>query len=1016
MNSLPESCKGCPLYDNHIGLGFMSPEGTGSSGVLVVAEALGDHEAQASLPLRPNAPAGSVFQGILRRMSGVDRNQFTITNSIWCRPGRYNFLDGAPYEFAAIEHCQQYNASLVRERRPRAIVTLGGIPTRTITGYSGEKQGITLIRGFALESSRPEYFVDGHPVPVIPTYHPSFLMRASKSRSKDKEVGGKVEKAVGGMGLTGVMMRDIKLAMDIAKFGMPEKVQFTAINGDQETMEWLISEAEAHPEWDLAWDIETPHSLAKAADESEIDSIKANILQIQFALNSGIGYVFPGFDVEWVKEGSRRLLAGRNRKLTWNGWKFDDKVVASYGLTIGGVNVDLMSAWAWLQPDLPKSLQYVTSFYAPTMRPWKHLNQVGDLTYGASDVIAPHLIAEGVFEALKAKGLWQSYERHVLFLRDEMVEAQRRGFPVDNVRHEAFEVKIDAEIGKITKQFPDLVPGSLLPLEPKADKKKKLVGVGYVGIPRQIKEFLNEAGDPIDGSDRVVIREEVPVLDEETGAEIGLETRHVLYTRRVVEVMDRESMETSSLLRWVRVLPFSANSGPQKIAYIQLKRDEEIQKRLEKGQSRAQAERLAKYAVPQVRDKKTKEMKDNTGSKELEKLFKSTGDILFKLLVEITKLNKLKGTYCGDDWKPKNDVVHTTFGLADTGTGQLSSKGPNIQNAPKHGALAKEFRFCVVAKPGKVLIEIDKKAFHAQTLALEARDKAYARLAALDVHSYMTAHRLKLPEAHQLLSWSDKDISAWFKTMKADEKTLYVSEAVPNFKDGMTFQQVRDYKSKKVILGIGFSQGAQSIFEQNPEGYSSKKEVQGFLDLFTSIFTGVRAFQQTITKRAHMDTQLISRWGYIRRFYDVFKWDPKKWNVASGTEGDWTHGDDFEAAVAFLPANDAFGMIKEEMLRLAGYRPRTGEDIQRFLAEKMIWRIQESENLLRKYGFVNQIHDSLIFHCDESLKDKCLEDVLAVMREPCLTLADPIMCPEGFFVDSEAMVGPDWAHMDSVKG
>ncbi len=140
MQQLPASCAGCPLYDNHIGLGFTRPEGTGSSGVLVVAETPGDHEVQAGLPLRPNSPTGSVFQGILRRMSGVDRNQFTITNTTQCRPGRFGYLDGTSYEFAAIEHCQQYNASLVQQRRPRAIVTLGGIPTRTVTGFDAKSK------------------------------------------------------------------------------------------------------------------------------------------------------------------------------------------------------------------------------------------------------------------------------------------------------------------------------------------------------------------------------------------------------------------------------------------------------------------------------------------------------------------------------------------------------------------------------------------------------------------------------------------------------------------------------------------------------------------------------------------------------------------------------------------------------------------------------------------------------------------------------------------------------------
>lgn len=990
-----------------------------------MAEALGDKEATEGLPLRPNAPAGSVFQGIIRRIAGLDRNQLLIGNTIWCRPGTRNWLDGAPYEFAAIEHCQQYNRKLIQDRRPRVIVTLGAVPTRTVTGLHGHNQGIKLLRGFILQSARPEYMVEGVPIPVIPSYHPSFLLRASKTRSKDKDSGGvgaKVEKAEGGMSLAGVVTSDILLALRIARDGVPASHQFEAVHGNREVMEALYQDYLLHPEWDMAWDIETPRSLDMSDDESEIDSIQAEVTQIQFAHHSDKGYVFPGFEAQYVKDYTRKLLALPNRKLSWNGWKFDNKVVQGHhGIPILGLDVDLMKAWHWVQPDLPQGLQYATSFYAPHLHPWKHLagaffqykgEQDEMDTYGACDVISLILNAEGIFKAMDQRGLRRSYDRHCLMLRSEMVAAQHRGFPVDPERHEAFGKKVGDEITSISATIQTLIPEEILGLEPK--RKAKGSGIteyGYVKTPKQLLPFLDAAGNPSDGTDRISIVEQIPVEDDDGKETDELETKTMVYARRSVEVFNKESLEMERTTRWCRIKPFSVGSGPQKIAYINLRRDEEIAQRMAKGQDRAKAERLAKYKVPQVRNKQ-KELKDNTGAKEMEKLYKETGDPVFKNLVEIGKLKKLHGTYY-KGWKVRNGFVHTTFGLADTGTGQLSSTDPNIQNAPKHSNLAKEFRGCIMAKPGRRLVEIDKKSFHAQTLAFEAHDKTYARLSAIDVHSYMTAHRLKFPEAHQLLSWSDKDMNAWFKERKADATTIYKSEAVPNYPDGLTFQQVRDYKSKKVILGIGFCQGAQSIFEQNPEGYKDRKEVQTFLDLFGDIFGQVKQFQADITQLAHKQTYLTSRWGYIRRFYDVFQWVSNKWNERTGGFGDWAHGDDFEAAVAFLPANDAFGMIKEEMLRLAGYREE-------------LWK-KVADDLLEKYNFINQIHDSLIFHPLDSDVDRCLEDALRIMREPCPTLYWAGMeneglagwTKDGLFVDAEAMVSSatdnDWAHMQTVK-
>jgi uracil-DNA glycosylase family 4 len=1037
MLTRPESCLGCPLHDKHIGIGFMAPEGLASAGVLVLGEALGAHEASDGLPFRPNAPAGSVFAGLIRRIPGLQRQDLLISNTIWCQPGKSNWLSGAPYEHAAIAHCQQYNNDLIVQRKPKVVLTLGAIPTSTVTGLSGYNQGIKLLRGFVLEAKHPAYVdADGRPLLVVPSYHPSFLLRASKTRSKDKEGGGtgaKVEKAEGGMALSGVVTRDIQLALAVAKGQYPGRHQFESIHASREVMDEYYRFLLAHPELPIGWDIETPRSISMADDESEIDSIQADVTQIQFATDRKKGYVIPGgFKSAWGKEISRKILALPNTKYSWNGWKFDNKVVVGHhGLVIGGLDIDLMKAWHWIQPDLPQGLQYATSFYAPQLHPWKHLASEGfdsswesyhenmD-TYGACDVISLHFNAEGIFDVMQSRGLRTSFDRHVLMLNKELVAASHRGLPINPVKHLAFGLEVGKEQDKLGVEIRSVIPEEVLTMHPKPDKKKKQVGFGYVGIPKQIAEFLDENGNPKDGEDNVVLSEEVTedVFNEET-EEITQETtiEKVVYTRRLVPVFSKETLAEEPTLRWVKLLPFSHNSGPQIKKYILFRREEEIARRLSKGQAKHDAERLAKYKIPQVRNKQ-KEMKDNTGSKELQKLFKETGDKVFALIVDVKKLNKLYGTYYKGWQTTRNgqpvspDYVHTTFGPADTGTGQLSSTDPNIQNAPKHSNLAKKFRETIEAKPGKILLEFDKKSFHAQTLAWLAKDKAYARLAAIDVHSYMTAHRLKLPEASQMLSWSDKDMKAWIDERKADP-FIYKAEAVPNIPQGLTFQQVRDYKSKRVILGLGFAQGARSIFEQNPESYKDAKEVQSFIDVLWGIFPEVKIFHKAITQQAHRDTYLISDWGYIRRFFDVFQWDSTKWNAFSGSSGDWRQGDDFESAIAFLPANVAFGMIKEEMLRLAGYNPDFISDFKKY-----------NEDLLEKYGFVNQVHDSLVFHCDIALKDECIENVFKVMRQPCPKIYFPgqedaglaAWTKDGLFVDAEVAVGPDWAHMKALKG
>ncbi len=838
------------------------------------------------------------------------------------------------------------------------------------------------------------------------------------------------------MALAGVVRRDIELALEIAKSGAPRPHEYEVVKGNREVMEELVRQAELHPEWTLGWDIETPRSFDKADDESEIDSIQAQVTQIQFAWDSRRGYVFPGFETEWVKEGTRKLLGLGHRKYTWNGKGFDHKVVEGHHyIPILGESIDLMEAWSWVQPDLPKGLQFATSFYAPNLGPWKHLAFDKEERYGACDVISLHLNAEGIFKVMDQRGLRTSFDRHVGLLTPIMVAASRRGFPVDGVKHAEFGNKIYAQIAEINSQIQGLIPDECRKVGPrKKEKGRETAEFGYVGVPPAIREYLGENGNPIedlgvrmalgrpDGENLVCITKDKVVLeekleDDETG-EVAI--KEVTYTRRNLPRFNKDTLEFDTKFRWCQLYPFSSSSGPQKLAYIAFKREQEIQERIiRKRQTRTEAERLCKYKIPKVRNKQ-KELKDNTGAKEMEKLFKETGDPVFKHLVEIGKLKKLHGTYI-QGWKEKlrGGVVHTTFKLAGTATGQLASVDPNIQNYPKRGDLATELRGVICAKPGKVLIEFDKKSFHAQTLAFEAKDKVYARISAIDPHSFMTAHRLRLPEAPELLKWSDSDLKGWFEERKADKKTVYKGEAITSFPNGMTFEEIRDYKSKNVILGIGFCQGATSLQAEHPESYKSKKEVQEFLDLFFDTFPQVWKYQKEIAQSAHKQTYLISRWGYIRRFHDVFQWDSKKWNHFTGSMGDWRPGDDYEASVAFNPANDAFGMLKEEMLRMGGYRI-SQEQIFNVIMEsvqdlKSLWPSKEANDLLERYGFCNQIHDSLFFHCDGGLKDRCIEDILTIMREPCPTLFDPEMAPNGLFVDASCKIAEDWGSMKGVK-
>ncbi len=139
-----------------------------------------------------------------------------------------------------------------------------------------------------------------------------------------------------------------------------------------------------------------------------------------------------------------------------------------------------------------------------------------------------------------------------------------------------------------------------------------------------------------------------------------------------------------------------------------------------------------------------------------------------------------------------------------------------------------------------------------------------------------------------------------------------------------------------------------------------------------------------------MQTYLVSRHGYIRWFYDVGIWDPYR-----GFKG----GNDAEACIAFLPANDAFGLMKDKMLALGGI------DLE---------GRQVAEDLLEKYGLINQIHDSLVFDMPTRLIDEGVPLIKGIMESPDPLLVDPVVAPGGLWIEASVSIGDPWSEMEEI--
>lgn len=390
----PESCLGCQCYDH--GTDFSAIEGTGANGVMMVGEASGEHEARAGLPFRPNAPAGSLLERVLRRMS-LDRQSFATTNVVRCRP-RNNWLDKSPWEYSAINHCRPNLDAAISEFKPKCLLALGGIALRQLTGYAGEKMGISHLAGYVL----PGPLLNGIRIPTIGDFHPAFLRRGKASYQ-------------------GVFSRIITRAIHVAD-GSDTAYLLNVVPSNPETHGQLkyitrpsLDQARSYRTRVLcnsgivvSYDIETreSHSLDEDAREGYTDT---HIQLIQFSTESGEGIAFP-------YEGEYRTLAGEilgspNLKCGHNVWLFDNPVLRACGERDGidlrprGTIHDTLQMFHHWQPDLPAHLQFAAQFVQFPF-PWKHFMGEDMPFYGICDTDATLRLYILLEKSLRRDGIW----------------------------------------------------------------------------------------------------------------------------------------------------------------------------------------------------------------------------------------------------------------------------------------------------------------------------------------------------------------------------------------------------------------------------------------------------------------------------------------------------------------------------------------------------------------------------------------------------------------------------------
>jgi DNA polymerase-1 len=141
----------------------------------------------------------------------------------------------------------------------------------------------------------------------------------------------------------------------------------------------------------------------------------------------------------------------------------------------------------------------------------------------------------------------------------------------------------------------------------------------------------------------------------------------------------------------------------------------------------------------------------STDVTELERLAHDEGVAIARVILDWREVSKLRSTYTEAlqaQVNPATGRVHTSYSLAGTSTGRLSSTDPNLQNIPVRTETGRRIRDAFVAAPGHVLLSADYNQIELRLMAHVADvpelKQAYAEGA--DIHSLTARQLFGIPE------------------------------------------------------------------------------------------------------------------------------------------------------------------------------------------------------------------------------------------------------------------------------
>ena len=165
LRDLIGDCRRCKLSPGRTNIVF--GEGNVNTGIMFIGEGPGKEEDLQGRPFVGDA--GQLLTRLIEKM-GFRREDVYIANIVKCRPP----MNRDPQE-DEIATCFPFLEKQIEIIAPRVIVSLGKIAAYVLLGISGPitKFSITRMRG---------NFAEYKGIPVMPTFHPAYLLRNPRDK------------------------------------------------------------------------------------------------------------------------------------------------------------------------------------------------------------------------------------------------------------------------------------------------------------------------------------------------------------------------------------------------------------------------------------------------------------------------------------------------------------------------------------------------------------------------------------------------------------------------------------------------------------------------------------------------------------------------------------------------------------------------------------------------------------------------------------------------------------------